>query len=525
MLDAGCLDAVCLDDEYSNSNHPQKNKTLSSRRCTEYVNTEQEDMVKTPRTIIIIDVDSRPKVIQIDTINKSILHLITQISQSINIPLSDLRCVYRNKELSSHNSESIKDLGIQNGDIIHAKLRLKGGSLQNTEGIDNKDYSSLTQEEKDSFFQKTWKKLSLTKGYYLGDEIVDESRTKEPDRGQATGDDIDQALRKILHNEAHIIHPDTFCLTSIFSNDKENAKEAIYTLAKQIYDMKTVHIKNKEEICELNPRLMKPVIAVLNTQGKNDVTESKEMETFDNYYGSHWVSLVILPRNFVGLRHKFSANKNKQLVASTPNERIFLFDSLPHYPSREVPLELKKVLKHGMQTKQTIEGETRLDITPSAVETDCLVKNNTYKRQQHYQDETCGLWAIYNALMVVLDGTDNFWHEFFRKDTAEEETRFGAGQYLRSIIKELSLGQSDMLGNNEEINEPVNEATPLEILEDEEHLSNLEIDKGNKRKFSQISQQNLDFMIINPQKTPVRSPKRSLTKNSNSKKKNQNKQL
>ena len=80
-----------------------------------------------------------------------------------------------------------------------------------------------------------------------------------------------------------------------------------------------------------------------------------------------------------------------------------------------------------MEHKQNIEGREVLDITPSAVEKDCLTRDNTHKRQQCFQDNTCRLWAIYNALMTVLDGTDNFWHDLFRKDTSHEDSKFEAG--------------------------------------------------------------------------------------------------
>jgi len=224
-----------------------------------------------------------------------------------------------------------------------------------------------------------------------------------------------------------------------------------------------------------------------------------------------------LPRGYTGLKYKFSKNKNKRLLTKRINDQVFLFDSLPNYPPREIPLELKKALKNGMQIRHVIEGQTRTDITPSTVESDCLITNNTYKRQQCCQDNTCGLWAIYNALMTVMDGTDNFWHELFHKDTSEEESKFEAGRYLRNIIKELSLQQSiimDTFWQKEEEDELLKELnTPTNTEQD----PNQEVDENkykNKRKYSQTNQTNLDFMIMNSQKTPKRSPEKTPSKKS-----------
>ena len=109
----------------------------------------------------------------------------------------------------------------------------------------------LSQEEKNNIHQNTWEKLLATKDY-LGDEILDESRTKEIDHGQPTGEYIDQALRSILRDEAHIIYPDTFYSTSIFGKIKQNAHHTIIMRRKQIYDMKNVQIRYQKETIEHN---------------------------------------------------------------------------------------------------------------------------------------------------------------------------------------------------------------------------------------------------------------------------------
>ena len=493
----GCSEnGCCLDDE-----------TCSA---------SQINLSTTIKNIIIIDINSKAKAIQLKTTNQLVTSLIDQISEITRIPLSDLRCIYQNKELLLQASRPIEELGIQDGDFIYVKLRLKGGSNQAPDGINGKGYAMYSQEEKDALFQGIRQQLSLTKEYYLGDEIPEESRVKAMNYEQATGEIIDQTLRNILHDEVHIIHPDTLYLTSIFSNNKTNADYAITTLVKQIYDMKKLHVETEDESYEQNPPLDKPIIAILNTQGRNDSTEDKENSMLKNCYGSHWMTLVILPRHFIGLKYKFSANNNPQYLNIQEREQIYLYDSLPHFPTREIPFDLKKALKQGLRiSTQTAEGVKLEDCIPSTVGADCLMRNNTYKRQQAYGDNTCGYWAIYNALMTVLDGTDNFWHDLFRKDSSEDETKFGAGCYLRSIIKEFSQGQfltTIPLLQQGKDNDLLNETAHFKQPECTEQLSSEELiseDYKNKRKFATISQTKLDHMIVNPQKTPEPSPKKT----------------
>ena len=196
------------------------------------------------RTIIIADFNSNLKTLQINIFNKTIQHLITRISQITRIPEQDLRCTYHNKELLLHASEPIINIGIQNGDTIYTKLRLKGGSQhpyekdvnlesspfkegKNITEYGNEDSLPLERQIKDAYFQKAWKALSLTKEFYLGDEIPDDPNAGKIENKQATSEDIDFALRNILQDETHIIHPDIFSLNSIFSKDKEKAREAI----------------------------------------------------------------------------------------------------------------------------------------------------------------------------------------------------------------------------------------------------------------------------------------------------------
>ena len=73
------------------------------------------------------------------------------------------------------------------------------------------------------------------------------------------------------------------------------------------------------------------MIAILNTQGVNEASESMGTDKLNNSYGSHWMALVILPKDSIGLRSKASKDKNEQQEHFNRKDRILLFDSLPHY--------------------------------------------------------------------------------------------------------------------------------------------------------------------------------------------------
>ena len=466
-------------------------------------------------TLLLIDPNSKTKTLQIEITNKPISYLINQISESLNLPRDELRCIYQNKELRLHASKPIHSLCIQNGDIIYTKLRIKGGSQQ-SDGKCSHNENKLTsnaQNEKKDLFKGLYEALSETKKYFMGDEILE---VIPPDQGQSSGELIDQTLRNLLKEEVHIIHPDTFSLNSIFSSNKESSKEAISTLINQIHDLKAIRYQDKEESYEINPKLDKPVIAILNTQGRNDTTDDEIPQGLQlmNYYGSHWVALVILPKGYIGLRYKYSKEMN---IKAQDKDHVFLFDSLPNCPGREMPFELKQALKQGIQTKREIDGKIKLSFSPSVVEPDCVTKNNTYQRQQHYQDETYGPWAIYNSIMTVLEGSDQFWHQFFLKNSSEEETKFHAGAYLRMILARPPAFFSELYAKENE-----NSESEIPLFDEKQSHEEMQTDQdksSKKRKYAQhYNQRNLDFMILNPQKRSKSGLKETPSKYSNCKK-------
>ena len=90
--------------------------------------------------ILIEDISSKTKVLQINNHEWTVEKLLHSISLSIGIPLVNLRYVYKNRELSPYSQQPLRNLAMRDGDIIRLKLRILGGSnnsqhisLQNTE--------------------------------------------------------------------------------------------------------------------------------------------------------------------------------------------------------------------------------------------------------------------------------------------------------------------------------------------------------------------------------------------------------
>jgi len=47
--------------------------------------------------------------------------------------------------------------------------------------------------------------------------------------------------------------------------------------------------------------------------------------------------------------------------------------------------------------------------------------------------------------MLILQGSETFWHEFFQQDSSEDETKYNAGLYLRTIFNKIaSVSQEEL---------------------------------------------------------------------------------
>jgi len=237
------------------------------------------------------------------------LDLIQDICALVRIQQKDLRCIYQNKELSSYTHVPAEKLNLADGDIIHLALRLKGGA-------------DITEQPRHSNAKWNFIKqlLSPTKDYYLGNEIPEDDILENPEPAtQATGEFINEVLEKIIGREAHVIHRDAISCNSIFDKDPNRAEEGIQALIDQLFDRKYLHLQDKQEVYFTNPPIDKPIIAILNTSGGSPKPRKNSLEEF---HGSHWVTLVILPKGFSGFNPDENHIKEEEPFLSSARNPI-----------------------------------------------------------------------------------------------------------------------------------------------------------------------------------------------------------
>ena len=173
----------------------------------------------------------------------------------------------------------------------------------------------------------------------------------------------------------------------------------------------------------------RPVIIILNTNGGIQAGGKIDPQ---GYPGSHWLSVIILPRNYGGLSPTNSYKSNQNY--NTP-ERIFLYDSLPN--GRHLSEEFITMMKTGTSRTKTVDGKTNTQVLPKLLSQDAIFAFNSNKDQQTFADNSCGYWAIYHALMTILEGNDDFRSKY--ASTASEESEFEASLYLRRTINNLNM--------------------------------------------------------------------------------------
>ena len=150
---------------------------------------------------------------------------------------------------------------------------------------------------------------------------------------------------------------------------------------------------------------------------------------------------------------------------------------------------MQRSLKFSSQKLIDNEGKSSLKITPAIIAPDSKFKTLTYKRQQLLEDNTCGYWSIYNALMLILQGSETFWHEFFQQDSSEDETKYNAGLYLRTIFNKIASV------SHEELEENIN---PGESIQGAEHTDSRAHDEMPKTSETQEIEGNENHTEIQP---------------------------
>lgn len=145
--------------------------------------------------------------------------------------------------------------------------------------------SARTRESPSNSNSRGWKLqfdlLSKTFAYYRGEkaEKVEDNKAFQ----DLSGESIANYLLNLLGDAVDVINPDLNSVFSLFNPD--SALEGARDLIMQLFDLKCNLIgKSTKEAFKINPDFEKPIIAVLNTTGKEINEEEVDTEAS---YGSH----------------------------------------------------------------------------------------------------------------------------------------------------------------------------------------------------------------------------------------------
>ena len=125
------------------------------------------------------------------------------------------------------------------------------------------------------------------------------------------------------------------------------------------------------------------------------------------------MSFVLLPKGFNGLLHQHTpictdANPQLKDITGDCHERVYLFDSFPTY--RTLPDHLQHLLTAGGSRMREIEDKSTIVQNFSRIlSPNATIRFNSQKSLQLSGDNSCGFWAIFAAIITVLEGNDTSW--------------------------------------------------------------------------------------------------------------------
>ena len=338
---------------------------------------------------------------------QSIKDLQIMIQEQEGILIEQQNIFFAGKPLQKYKNVPLNLLGITEGSTISLLIGLKGGT------------DSLEE-------QPDWKLLydsfSEVINYFKGGKTYsNEIKTFR----ELEGTTINDYLCEILKDSVDIINPDLNSIYNIFDGEIKNSVEGINDLVMQLLDIKANLLKvSAKEAVIANPDFIKPIIAILNTKGKTGYSHGQYVDP-QTTAGSHWVCLVILPKDFQGFLYQ---SMNLECI-----EKVVMFASAGMV--KEFPLRFRVVMTQG--TTFIRENKHEYVIPKNMID-----PNSTYKIYNTIQQNaaSCGYWAIFNSIMMVMTGQAHFFEEFTSSNIKEEangSTRSSAENYLRQTIEYL----------------------------------------------------------------------------------------
>ena len=362
---------------------------------------------------------SKTFILNINTNTQTIMSLMQLISERTKIPVQYIRLIYNNKEIQNYATEDINWLGLKDNDVIDVKLRLKGGM--------NETFSMDIERDGKKKLEKLYDDLLKTQQYTSG--MLDESRRSRSRFVDLTSETIYQSLQYIFRNgEVDILNPEYSSVNNLFSKNNEVSNDAINEMITNIAEIKANLIQgNLDDVSINNPAIQKPIIYITAIQCRNrnmnQIISNKMQSGFD--YGSHWISMVILPKNFKGLLNKVKIPKK--------SEQVLLFDSINS--RRELPNEFKvKMTDIWNRVEQNSKGDGNIYRTfPPSLDKEASFASKAFMNQQNYN--SCGYWAMFNSIMTVMTGNGEFYDSMANSSINSREQNHLAELYIREMFE------------------------------------------------------------------------------------------
>ena len=183
------------------------------------------------------------------------------------------------------------------------------------------------------------------------------------------------------------------------------ANEVAFEYAKQIcgyYSNQGEQEESHPGLVSLGNELDKPVVMIWNTE----TVLAEQSSQINKSGGSHWQTCVILPKNY-------RPYYGEPLENDT--ELVYFVDS--KYAERTMPNSLKQMLTSDDESGEGRAYEFSVDgkkYSHRIAKPFCIQEEHftTCRANQQRDDNDCGYWAVYNAIMLVCTGRDDYLKQF-----------------------------------------------------------------------------------------------------------------
>jgi Predicted AAA-ATPase len=207
-------------------------------------------------------------------------------------------------------------------------------------------------------------------------------------------------------------------------------------------------------------------------------TEEKEANLcFNDDFPNHWQTFVVLPKNY---------KLENGICLNNKTEIIYFKDS--HRTEKDFFALFTEILSQKIALDQIYDTETEFGGLFNDPE---IHEKKFYEISQHPDEYDCGWWAVYNAIMFVMEGNGCFLNKFNGNKSRK------LGYRLRSIFDDDLFFDLTKIGKSSESNN----LYPLDLVKNlEKSYENYILNKLEQRKNPEDQDtdiENFNFYYLN----------------------------